>query len=178
MLPLRTALAAVVAAVAAAQQPLPSPPPLQPWSLEGAVTAARGFAANASLAAPTGLTRLDYLHTAATVVDYWTAQQAPNGSIIDPVTHIEEQYSTPHFAWAAAAVATVLNRTDLVEPAARALDFAVASMVNGSASCAQATCDFYAVPVMRAYMALSPVVTPARAAGWKAALQGLDPAKT
>lgn len=170
------AAASSLAAFAAAQ--MPPPPPLQPWLLQGAVEAARAFAANATLVTPTGLTRVDYLKTAESIVTFWAQHQAANGSIIDPETGHEMQYSTPHFAWAATAVYAVLNRSDLLEPASLALDFSIASMHNGSAFCAQATCDFYAVPVMRSYLALVGVVEPARAAMWTAQLKSLEPNKT
>ena len=169
-------LAAAVAALAAAQAPpLPSPPPLQPYALRGAVDAARAFASNATLLRATGLKRKDYLATVESIVGYWVPHQAPNGSIIDPFTGYEMQYSTPHFAWSAATLFSELNRTDLLEPAALALDFSIASMFNGSNSCAQHTCDFYAIPVIFTYQALAGIVAPARAATWTAQLKGLDP---
>lgn len=178
MTKLLLAAAAAIAAAARAQPPLPSPPPLQPYALRGAVDAARAFAGNATLLAPTGLKRADYLAVVESVIDFWVHHQAPNGSITDPYTGYEMQYSTPHFAWSAATLFSVLNRTDLLEPAALALDFSIASMFNGSSACAQATCDFYAVPVMRAFLALAGIVAPGRAVTWTAQLRGLDPMRT
>jgi hypothetical protein len=88
------------------------------------------------------------------------------------------QYSTPCFAWAASlCVQTGVDDT-LLDPASRALTFALTAMVNGSSFCAQATCDFYAVPVLRAYLALRTLAGPATVASWTTLLQSLDPAKT
>jgi hypothetical protein len=170
--------AVLLAAAAASAQPIPPAPALGPFDLAGSVETALSFAASTPLQRPTGLRRADYLDTINRTLQYWRTQQAANGSIIDPATGAEEQYSTPHFSFAAALLVQQGVDPSLLEPAALALDFSTASMANGSNACAQATCDFYAVPVMQAYDILLPLVEASRAEMWTARLQGLDPSKT
>ena len=156
-------------------QPLPTPPPLEPYNLQGTVDTARNFAANTTLTNPTGYKRIDYLKLIHTVVSYWKTQQAPTGAILDSVTGIEEQYSTPHYSWSCALLIQEKYDTTLLDSAALALDWSINSMYNGSNHCAQATCDFYAVPTMRSYIALRNLVDPSRANQWTYMLQNLNP---
>lgn len=162
----------------AVAQNLPPVPPLQPWPLAGEAAAAFAFSQQYTLQQPTGLTKQAYLDTIHSVVGYWRTQQAVNGSIIDPATGYEMQYSTPCFAWASALLVQEGVDATLLDPATRALTFAIQSMYNGSAFCAQATCDFYALPVMRAFLTLRPLVSPSIVSTWTSMLQGLDPNKT
>lgn len=172
--------ALVCAAIAATSvaQVLPPVPTLQPYNLQGVVDAQQAFAASATLQSPTGLTKADLLQTIASVVEFFRGYQAADGRILDPATGIEEQYSTPHFAFSCAVLIAHAGRSDLLQNASAALSIAIASMANGSAACAQATCDFYALPVMRAVGILSPLVDGGLAAAWESQLQSLQPNKT
>lgn len=175
---LAAACAAAAWQCACAQLPAPTPPPLQPFSLAGVVAAQRTFAAGVPVT-PSGLSSSSYLDTIAQVLPFWLQYQAANGSVLDPMTQQEEEYGTPCFAWAAAALVAHAGRTDLLPNASAALNVSISQMASrdappgGGGACPQATCDFFALPVMLAYKYLAPLVAPATAAAWTAALQGL-----
>jgi hypothetical protein len=167
---------AFAAVALTAAQDLPPVPTLQPWQTEGIVRAQQSFASQQTLVNPSGLKRADYLQTIQGSVDYWKTQQTAAGQIVDPATGIEEQYATPCFAWSAATVVANLGRSDLLPNASAALSFALNAMLNGST--AQATADFYAVPVLNAFLTLSPLVDTTQQQQWQTQLSSFDPNKT
>ena len=113
----------------------------------------------------TGLTRADYLTLIAREIDYWKTQQNSSGAIIDPYTSSEIQYSTPAFANAAAVLVVYAGRTDLLEPAALAVDWAAYRLsINAGANGHD---DFYPGMLANAYRLLSPLVDAARKAEWE-----------
>ncbi len=124
----------------------------------------------------TGLQRSDYLQLIASEVDFWKTQQNADGAIIDPYRREEFQYSTPAFAHAAAALVTWHKRDDLLEPAARAMDWATKSLSERKAATAHE--DFYAPMLAHALPLLKPRVAPLRAARWEAQISAFEPSKT
>jgi len=131
--------------------------------------APRGFA-------PTGLARADYLKLIAGEVDFWKAHQNADGAIIDPYRKQEFQYSTPAFAHAAAALVAWGKRDDLLEAAAKAMDWAVKSLSERKAASGHE--DFYAPMLAHALPLLKPRVVPARAARWEAQIKSFEPSQT
>ena len=170
---MRSLLLAVLGTLAAAD--LPVPPPLQPNPMEGTVTALRAFAASAGPLTPSGLRRSDLLSTIAGIVEWFLPHQnASTGAIIDPDTHAEEEYSTPCFAHAAATLVAHGARADLLSPATAALSCSISELARKD--CATGHCDFFALPVMRAYDLLAPLVPAATAAAWESSLRSITPA--
>ena len=172
----------LAAAFTAAAAGMPSPPVghgLSPWPLEGVVTTARADAAATPLLASTALTRAAYLPVIHGIVTALAAFQVANGSIIDPYEHVEIQYSTPCFAFAAAVVATQGDApvAALLEPASRALDSALWQL-GGDASamhCASGHSNFFTYPSMMAFEILAPHAAPARLANWTKWLNQMNP---
>ncbi|MBN2163117.1 MAG: hypothetical protein JW713_09245 [Pontiellaceae bacterium] len=120
----------------------------------------------------TGLTRNDYLTLIAGEIDFWKTKQNSSGAIIDPYRGSETQYSTPAFANAAAALVVYADRSDLLEAAALAMDWASYRLSINAA--ADGHDDFYPGMLANAYRLLSPLVGSSRAAMWAANL-GYDP---
>lgn len=118
--------------------------------------------------APTGLTRSNYLVLIASEVDFWKTKQDANGAIIDPYTVGERQYSTPAFANAAAALVVYAGRADLLEPAAKAMDWASLRLHNNAG--ADGHDDFYPAMLAHTLRLLSNHVDAARVATWKSNL--------
>lgn len=114
---------------------------------------------------PTGLTREDYLVLIESEVDFWRTKQNANGAIIDPYTNGERQYSTPAFANAAAALVVYGGRSDLLEPAAKAMDWASYRLSINAA--ADGHDDFYPAMLAHTLRLLSPLVNTSRAATWR-----------
>lgn len=125
---------------------------------------------------PTGLTRDDYLKLIAGEVDFWKTHQAENGAIIDPYRKEEFQYSTPAYAHAAAALVAYANRADLLESAAKALDWSTKTLSERRAATGHE--DFFAPMIAHAIPLLKPLVKPERAAQWKDDIGRFDPIKT
>ncbi len=73
---------------------------------------------------PFKMTSADYLTLVEANVDFYKQHLNEQGAIIDPVKHVEIQYSTPAFALAAATLVANKHREDLLEPAVRAMTFA------------------------------------------------------
>ena len=117
--------------------------------------------------------RLDYLRLIEGDVDFWRAYQNADGAIVDPYLKQEWQYSTPCFAFAAAQLAASLNRADLVEPAARALDWATVRLSQHRAATGHE--DFFPPPIAHAMELLKPKVPADRYAKWAAALRSYRP---
>jgi hypothetical protein len=125
---------------------------------------------------PTGLTRADYLKLIAGNVDFWKTQQNADGAIIDPYLKTEWQYSTPAYAHAAALLVTQANRKDLVESAAKALDWSTKTLSQRKAATAHE--DFFAPLIAHAIPLLKPHVSAERVARWESDIRGFDPFKT
>ncbi len=121
----------------------------------------------------TGLTRADYLKLIAGNVDFFKQHQDERGAIIDPHREAEFQYSTPCFAYAAAALVAHAGRDDLLEPAAKAFDWASSQLARRKA--ANRHEEFYTPPLARAYPLLKDRVAPERAKKWADDLSGFDP---
>jgi hypothetical protein len=126
--------------------------------------------------APTGLTRGDYLKLVAGNVDFWKRHQNGDGAIIDPYRKEEFQYSTPCFAVAAAALVEYSGRKDLLEPAAKAMDWATLRLSQRKGASAHE--DFYPPPLAHALPLLKGKVDAARFAKWEENLRSFDPART
>jgi hypothetical protein len=122
---------------------------------------------------PTGLTRQDYLAVITGEVDFWKQHQNASGAVIDPYKNIEWQYSTPAFALSAALLVDQAGRTDLLEPAAKAMDWAVNALATHTAP--QHHEDFFAPMLAHALPLLKPRVDAARSARWEAQIRGFDP---
>ncbi len=126
--------------------------------------------------AATGLTRADYLKLISSEVDFWRQRQSGDGAIIDPYRQTEFQYSTPAFAHAAATLVNYSDRKDLIEPASKAMDWAVRGLSERKAASAHE--DFYAPMLAHALRLLKPHVDNGRYARWESQLRGFDPYKT
>ena len=161
---------AVFAASAAAAS-LPPPPPLEPNTLAGVVDALRRFAPAYNVNS-TGLRRASLLATIESIVDWFVPYQDATGSIIDPDSHEEEEYATPCFAHAAATAVVHGGRADLLLPAVAALNSSIRQL--SAHKCATASCDFFALPVMRSFALLSPIMPPATVAAWVAGLRNIS----
>jgi rhamnogalacturonyl hydrolase YesR len=126
--------------------------------------------------AATGLSRADYLKLISGEVDFWRQRQSGDGAIIDPYRQAEFQYSTPAFAHAAATLVAYGDRKDLIEPAAKAMDWAVRGLSERRA--ANAHEDFYAPMLAHALRLLKPHVDGGRSSRWESQIRDLDPYKT
>jgi rhamnogalacturonyl hydrolase YesR len=124
---------------------------------------------------PTNLTRADYLKLIAGNVDFFKQHQDARGAIIDPHRKVEFQYSTPCFALAAATLVAHADRSDLLEPAAKAMDRATQDLHDNKAATGHD--DFYPPVLAHALPLLKPRVAPERAARWEENLRTFDPFK-
>ncbi len=116
----------------------------------------------------TGLTRADYLRLIASEIDFWKTKQNSSGALIDPYANSEIQYSTPAFAQAAGVLVAYAGRSDLIEPAAKAMDWATARLKARLAAGGHE--DFYPPMLAHGLMLLKPYVTATRAATWESNL--------
>ncbi len=149
--------------------------PLPPYALEGTVSAARAFMEGVPLAAPTGLSRADYIPTISGIVQYFRAQQNASGAIIDAYAHEEIQYSTPCFALACSVAYAAGSDATLLPNCTAALSFAIHELAT--ANCADGHCAFFGKPIVLAFRVLAPLVSDAVRAGWVAGLAAVDPWK-
>jgi hypothetical protein len=124
---------------------------------------------------PTKLNRRDYLKLIMGEVDFWKNHQNAEGAIIDPYRKEEYQYSTPAYALAAAAATVWADRKDLLESAAKAMDWSVSTLSQRRAATQHE--DFYPPLIAHALPLLKPLVAPERAARWEAEIRGIDPFK-
>ncbi len=125
---------------------------------------------------PTGLQRADYLKVIAGNVDFFCKHQNQEGAIIDPYKHEEWQYATPAFAHAASLLVAHAGRRDLIEPAAKALDWSAHTLSTRTAATGHE--DFFAPMLAHAIPLLKPFVPAARSARWEADIRGFNPYKT
>ncbi|MET0555837.1 MAG: glycosyltransferase, partial [Vicinamibacteria bacterium] len=123
---------------------------------------------------PSGLGRDAYLDVVLGQVRAFRGAQTADGRIIDPVERREWQYATPCYAAAVAALADA-GRADaeLLESGLRAMDASVAAMAEYRPPDAHG--DFFTYPVMTALALYRGHAPPARVAGWRRALAGIDP---
>jgi T5SS/PEP-CTERM-associated repeat protein len=121
----------------------------------------------------TGFTSSDYLDLIESNVDFFKTCQDANGAIIDPYDGIERFFSTPCFALAAAVLIEYNGRTDLIEPAAKAMDWSVHSLKIDAAP--QGHGDFFPPQIAHALPLLEPYVAPARFQQWKDDISSYDP---
>ncbi|MHB8523526.1 MAG: hypothetical protein ACYDH9_22595, partial [Limisphaerales bacterium] len=142
------------------------------YPLAATVVAARQAMTNATVAA-TVLSRNDYLAVGEGIVDYFRHFQAADGRVIDPFVHREVQYSTPCYAWAAAALVESGRRPELVESAAQALERALQELADGKP--ADRHGDFFTFPAMLAYEHLREHVAPERRRQWEVLLRAIQP---
>lgn len=122
---------------------------------------------------PTELGKNDYLETIVGIVNYFQHFQAADGRIIDPYVHREIQYSTPCYAWAAAALVAGGKQPALLQSASRALDVSLQELDEGKP--ADGHGDFFTFPVMLAYEALRDRVAPEDRKRWEEKLRAIDP---
>lgn len=121
---------------------------------------------------PTALTRANYLTLIAGEVDFWKTKQNSSGAIIDPYRNNEVQYSTPAFAQAAATAVVYGGRSDLLEAAAKAMDWASGRLKTSAG--ADGHDDFYPPMLAHAFRLLENRVSTSRAATWRSNLN-FDP---
>ena len=88
---------------------------------------------------------------------------------------MERRYFLSSAAAAAATLVAHAKRDDLLEPAAKAFDWASSQLAKGEG--ATNPDDFYAPPLARAYPLLKDRVAPERAKKWADDLGGFDPYK-
>jgi len=122
---------------------------------------------------PTGLSKEDYLKVIQGNVDFFKNHQNEKGAIIDPYKKVEYQYATPCFALAAATLVTQADRVDLLEPAAKAMDWAVWTLSRGKA--ANHHEDFFSPQIAHALPLLRPLVDVERYRRWEEHLRTFDP---
>jgi hypothetical protein len=122
---------------------------------------------------PTDVTRGAYLKLIASDVDFFKQCQDPAGAIIDPVSKGERQYSTPAFACATGLLVKEAGRADLLDPATRALTFALTALVEKRPADRHA--DFYIPLLIHAFRFLKDVVPAAQSARWTAQFEQIDP---
>jgi hypothetical protein len=139
----------------------------------GATVAAGREVALSARVAPSGLDRNDYLATSEGIVAFFQHFQTPDGRILDPYLGREVQYSSPCYAWAAAALVTSGRRTNLLDSAARALDISLEELSIGHA--ADNHGDFFTFPCMLAFEALRGRVSNERRARWEDNLRAIAP---
>jgi hypothetical protein len=125
---------------------------------------------------PTALKREDYLTVISGIVDYFRHFQTNDGRIIDPFLRQEYQYSTPCYAWAAAALVIGAGRTNLLDSAALALDSALKELAENKA--ANNHGDFFTFPAMLSIEHLRDRVPPARRMQWEDCLSDIVPEKS
>lgn len=120
----------------------------------------------------TGLTRADYLRLIAGNVDFFLKHQDARGAIIDPVSKGERQYSTPAFAASAGLLVKAADRPDLLEPASRALTFALDALV--ARRTADNHPDFYIPMLVHAFRSLKASVSADQVRAWEEKFRAID----
>ncbi len=145
---------------------------LEPFPLQDTVQQAKAALAETKIQ-PTGLGRSNYLEVISGIANYFHHFQDEQGRIIDPFLHKEFQYSTPCYAWAAAALVASGQQTNLLESAAMALDCALTELAKNRAAMSHG--DFFTFPCLLAYENLREHVAPDRRHKWESLLRQLQP---
>lgn len=125
---------------------------------------------------PTSLSREDYLKVIEGNVDYFKTLQDENGAIIDPHRNEEYQYSTPCFALAAATLVVHKGRKDLLEHAAKAMDWATWTLSQRKGATAHE--DFFSPQIAHAFPLLKPLVDSERYSKWEKNIRSFNPYDT
>lgn len=125
---------------------------------------------------PSGVSRAEYLELIAGAVDFFARHQDPAGAIIDPVSKGERQYSTPAFAAAAGLLVKEAKRSDLLDPATRAVSCALTALVERRAADHHA--DFYIPLLVHAFRSLQDVVPLEQRQAWSDQFKRIDPEVT
>ena len=156
---------------------------LPPFPIEAEVARLFG-GAEPEASAPTGAGREIYLDLAEAVVDEAAASWLDDaGYIRDPYENYDRWQggTAARFACPAAILVTQRNRTDLIEPAARAIDQLCAHFARAAATAEPpfppGVLDLTAKEMVVAYEHLGPLVDEPRRTGWEAALAGFEPEK-
>ncbi|XP_062500330.1 uncharacterized protein LOC134177569 [Corticium candelabrum] len=148
-----------------------------PFPLEDIVKNATRALSSALNPDPIGFSSSTYLETISGIVNYFSAYQNANGSIIDPYEHRETFYSTPCYAFSAAVLyATGYNKTLLVS-ASLALTNSLEQLASGR--CRNNSCHFFVMPSMLAYNLLRKhIKNETLLKKWKSLATSVDPNKT
>ena len=144
----------------------------EPYPLAPIVAAAKANCAKADFT-PTHLKRDDYLQVVEGIVLFFQKHQDAEGRIIDPYAKREIQYSTPCYAWAAAALIASGRQTNLLDSAALALDASLQELADAKA--ADNHGDFFTFPAMLAYEHLRDRVPKTRREHWELLLRKIEP---
>ncbi|MEI2415939.1 glycosyltransferase family 2 protein [Orrella sp. JC864] len=123
-----------------------------------------------------GVSEKQYLQAVQGIVEYYLPHQSTSGAIIDPYLKQEHQYATPSFAAAAAALAARSGASHLVEPAARAFEWASKCLAERRAASNHE--DFYPYLLAKALIELNGLVDQERYASWIQRLQKINPYST
>lgn len=119
---------------------------------------------------------VSYLKTIGSIIDHFKRWQNDDGAIIDPYRGEEVQYATPCFAYAASVLARHDDRTDLIGPASRAMNWASQALATRTA--ANGHEDFFPVPIALSLALLDGLVHRGTLDTWRQTLAGFDPMKT
>jgi hypothetical protein len=121
----------------------------------------------------TGFTRNDYLTAIDGMINFFRKYQRNDGTIIDPYTESEIQYSTAYYAFGGSVLYISGYRTDadFLESVSSALDRATYELY--SATCADYHSNFFTVPSTLAYENLRDYVDPSRRSLWEHRLAGM-----
>ncbi|MEN8127820.1 MAG: hypothetical protein ABFR90_08445 [Planctomycetota bacterium] len=131
----------------------------------------------------TGFTRTSYLETLDGIIGFFRTQQQMTGdlssglgSIIDPYTNNEKQYSTPYYALSGSVlyISGYNTDADFLESVALALDRALYELHTDT--CADNHGNFFTIPCVLAYENLRDYVTASRRSQWETWLSDMTTA--
>jgi hypothetical protein len=146
---------------------------LAPDPLQSVKDQVRTALASAAVPPSTGFTRNDYLATINGIVNFFRTYQLSDGTIIDPYTGNEIQYSTPYYALCGSVLIKSGYRTepDFLESVSLALDRATYELYTST--CATSHSNFFTVPSVLAYENLRDRVLTSRRTLWETRLTGM-----
>lgn len=121
----------------------------------------------------TGIKRDDYLKLIAGNVDFFLKCQNEKGAIIDPFSKGERQYSTPAFAASAGLLVKEAGRSDLLDPACRAMTHALTALVEKHS--ADGHSDFYIPLLVHAHRFLKDAAPADQVKHWEELFRKIDP---
>jgi len=130
---------------------------------------------------PTGITREFYLDLAEPLVRACVGNQRPDGSVWDPLTPPDgdDRTASPRFVAAIAPLVHAGRCRDLIEPAARAMDWSARRLAESSNRREDLRGpDFYTRDLVLGWLWLREHVAPSRAAEWARLLGAFDPEET
>lgn len=123
-----------------------------------------------------GISNSDYLRQIERQVRaFYPCQQVETGAIIDPVYHIEWQYSTPCYALSVGLLVQTgyVNDDKLLRSGVKALDCSVSEMYENR--CAHHHGEFFIQPIMLALDLYETFVSPAQLRVWLDKIASVDP---